>query len=36
MKNGADINISKLSNGVYIIKGEGIGANFTQKLFVKK
>lgn len=36
LKNGADINISKLSNGVYIIKGEGIGANFTQKLFVKK
>ena len=36
LKNGANINISKLANGIYIIKGEGVGANFTQKLFVKK
>lgn len=30
------IDISKLSNGVYILKGEGIGTNFTQKIIVKK
>lgn len=30
------INTSALSNGVYIIKGEGIGINFSKKLLIKK
>lgn len=30
------IDVSKLSNGVYILKGEGIGSNFSQKIIVKK
>ena len=35
MNNGA-VNISKLSNGVYIAKGEGFGIQFTEKIIVKK
>ncbi len=30
------IDTTKLSNGIYIIKGEGIGSNFTQKIIIKK
>lgn len=30
------IDTSKLSNGIYIIKGEGIGVNFSQKIIIKK
>lgn len=30
------VDISKLSNGVYILKGEGIGTSFSQKVIVQK
>ncbi|WP_379963913.1 T9SS-dependent M36 family metallopeptidase [Epilithonimonas sp. UC225_85] len=33
---GESVNTSKLSNGIYVLKGNGIGINFTKKLIIKK
>lgn len=30
------IDTSRLSNGVYVVKGEGIGTNFVQKIIIQK
>ena len=30
------VDVSRLPNGLYIVKGEGIGGNFTQKIIIKK
>jgi hypothetical protein len=35
LANGS-VNTSNLENGVYIIKGSGIGVNFSKKLIIKK
>ena len=35
-KNAESINISNLVNGVYIVKGQGIGTDFSKKIIVKK
>lgn len=36
ISSGKSINVSNLSNGLYIIKGEGIGINFSEKIIIKK
>lgn len=36
ISSGLKLDVSKLINGVYIIKGKGADANFSQKLIIKK
>ena len=36
LKSQNTVDTSRLSNGIYIIKGEGIGVNFSQKIIIEK